>query len=432
MDPVTQTPQTRIAPIHVAFMISLGALLLVAGFAGGVLIQRDFLSQTATNEPLVVSSLPVDTGGTSAAGQFQRFAEVIRLVDEQYYDLPTDEAELADFWTSLEEQAIRGMTRGLDGYSAYLPKVEQQRAAEQLEGAYEGIGVWIVLTDGEMKIISPIPGSPAEAEGILAGDVILAVDGQPVTAMSAEDALALVRGPEGSTVEITVKRSEQEEPLRFVVERRKIPLPAVIYDYYEDSGVAVAQITIFGDRTTQELDQAIQRARDDGAIGMVVDLRNNGGGWVESAREAIGRFVPADRGPALYEDFDPAVEGDERTESIINGDGGVYELPVVVLVNNGTASSAEIVAGALQDYERAVIVGQQTFGKGSVQRVYPFDDGSTFRLTFAHWFTPEGSRIDGQGIVPDVVLETPDEDAENDIMLETAIRAVVEQGAGTE
>lgn len=422
--------EIRITPAHVAFLISFAALLVVAGFAAGVVAERDLLSNSSADDPLVIGSLSLDTDGTSAEGHFSRFEDVVALIDEEYYSLPSKSEEAAEFWSALEEHAIQGLTSGLDGFSTYLPKVEQERAAEQLEGAYEGIGVWITSKNNDLTIIAPIPGSPAERAGLLAGDVILEADGQPVAGLTADEALELVRGPEGSTVTLAIRREGVSEPMLIEVERQKIILPAVAYEFLPDEKVAVAQITIFGARTIPELDQAIARAQKDGAIGMVIDLRNNGGGWVESAREVIGRFVPADQGAALIEDFDPSIEGDERSEPILAGEGPPYELPLAVIVNRGTASASEIVAGALQDYDRAVLVGEKTYGKGSVQRVHPFDDGASLRLTFAHWLTPNGSRIDGEGITPDIVVEGAEESSEPDIQLDAAIQSVIDQAAG--
>jgi carboxyl-terminal processing protease len=188
--------------------------------------------------------------------------------------------------------------------------------------------------------------------------------------------------------------------------------------------VGIIKIVVFGDKTAAELDAALQAAKNDGVDGIVLDLRNNGGGWVQSAQETIGRFVPAETGAALWEDFDPNVEGDEIDQPILDGDVDAYDVPLVVLVNNGTASAAEIVAGALLDYERAIIVGETTFGKGSVQRVHEFDDGSSFRLTFAHWLTPNKNAIDQAGITPDVEASETPPNEKGDTQLESAIQVL--------
>jgi carboxyl-terminal processing protease len=183
------------------------------------------------------------------------------------------------------------------------------------------------------------------------------------------------------------------------------------------------QVTVFGDNTTAELDAALKQAQQDGAKGVILDLRNNGGGWVDSAQEMIGRFVPESSGPALYEQFDP--DGSERTaQPIISGEVKMYDVPLIVLVNAGTASASEIVAGALRDYHRAEIVGERTFGKGSVQRVHDFQDGSSARITFAEWLTPSEGRIQGEGIEPDVVVDAGLDGASVDNQLLSAINVL--------
>ena len=325
------------------------------------------------------------------------------------------------FWNVLEEKAIQGLTQGLDGHSAYLIPSASEAAADNLNGTYEGIGVWISAEAGSLQVVAPVPGSPAEEAGILAGDLIVEINGQTTEGMDDASAVNALVGPAGETVELVVQRPPSEERMEFSVVRQRINYPVVTYDFDASSNVAIIQITIFGDRTTAELDAALTRAKNDGASGLVLDLRNNGGGWVQSAQETIGRFLKADAGPALYEDFDPLADGDEQAEEILTGDVSELELPVVVLVNQGTASASEIVAGALSDYDRAEIVGERTFGKGSVQRVHEFDDGASLRLTFAQWLTPEKRTIEGEGLAPDVEVQAVDDPEGVDEQLAAAI-----------
>lgn len=279
-----------------------------------------------------------------------------------------------------------------------------------------------------MTIVAPIPGSPADEAGIRPGDVILRIDGTAVQGLTDSEALELLKGPAGETVALDLQRKDGSL-LSLEIERRKIPVPMVTYTRDEGANIGVIRIVVFGDKTAAELDAAIEAAKTDAVDGIILDLRNNGGGWVQSAQETIGRFVPADRGPALYEDFDPGVEGDEIAQPIIAGDAPVVDLPMVVLVNNGTASAAEIVAGALRDYERATIVGETTFGKGSVQRVHEFDDGSSFRLTFAHWLTPKKHGIDKAGIEPDFAVAATPENEKGDAQMEAALQVLSRKSA---
>ena len=408
------TEMTVRKPVLLTFMVSMGVLIALTAFFLGALAQREWLPDQLGIESGISS-------GSDADGNLDRLAQVEQLIADEYYGRPQADEDREAFWSGLEGSALTGLASGLDGYSTYLPPEDQQQAANQLEGTFEGIGVWVATRDGKMTIVAPIPGSPAEEAGILAGDVILQIDGTSLEGLTETDALALLKGPAGEKVSLVLQRG-QEPPATMEVERRKIPVPVVTYSLDEEANVGIITIVVFGDKTAAELDSAIQAAKNDGVDGIVLDLRNNGGGWVQSAQETIGRFLPADSGPALWEDFDPSIDGDEIEQPIVAGDVNAYELPLVVLVNNGTASSAEIVAGALNDYERATIVGQETFGKGSVQRVHEFDDGSSFRLTFAHWLTPDQHAIDKEGISPDIeVAETPPNEV-GDTQMDAAIQ----------
>jgi carboxyl-terminal processing protease len=403
-------------PVLITFLVSMAVLIALTFFFLGALAQREWLPNRLDGK--TISAAP------SGNSNLDRLAQVEQLIADSYYGRPQDTQNQEAFWDELEGQALSGLASGLDGYSTYLPPEDQKRASNQLEGTFEGIGVWVATRDGRMTIVAPIPGSPAEEAGILAGDVILQIDGTSVEGLTDTDALELLQGPAGEKVSLVLQRGNGE-PMTLEVERRKIPVPVVTYKFDEDANIGIITIVVFGDKTAAELDAAIQAAKNDGVKGIVLDLRNNGGGWVQSAQETIGRFVPADSGPALWEDFDPAGDDDEISREILSGDVTAYDIPLVVLVNNGTASAAEIVAGALRDYGRATIVGETTFGKGSVQRVHEFEDGSSFRLTFAHWLTPERHAIDKIGIAPDVKVATTPPNETGDFQLDAAVQVLV-------
>jgi carboxyl-terminal processing protease len=208
------------------------------------------------------------------------------------------------------------------------------------------------------------------------------------------------------------------------VDREAIVIPAVKYEPQADGKVAHITVGIFGDNTTKELDEALAQAKRDMVEGIVLDLRGNGGGWVSGAEEMIGRFVPEDVGPALYQDLDLIDDGDLVAEPIVGGGESTFDTPLVVLTDGGTASAAEIVAGAIRDYDRGVLIGENTFGKGLVQRVHDFDDGSSARITFARWLTPDQLPIPVDGIAPDVVVTRAPE-AEVDAQLDRAVATLL-------
>ncbi len=395
-------------------IFGLGLLVAVTSFGAGILTERDLINDDGSG------SISTEAGSSDHTS----YNEVRRLVDEEYFGNPADPTAAAEFDETLEYSAIQGMMSSLDDYSTFLVPSEQTAVREQLSGEYQGIGVWVDFPEGKLVVISPMAGSPAEEAGILSGDVIVAVDGLVVNQTNEEDAFQMVRGPEGTTVRLTISRAGTEGTFDVDVIRRRIPVQSVIYRPIVESKLAYIQVTVFGDNTTKELDAALKQAQADGAVGIILDLRNNGGGWVQSAQEMIGRFVPTTNGPALYEDLNP--DGSERTpEPIIEGDVKLFDIPVVVLVNGGTASASEIVAGALRDYDRAIIIGEQTFGKGSVQRVHDFEDGSSARITFAEWLTPNELRIQGEGIRPDIVIAMDPNNPGGDTQLDRAIVTLI-------
>jgi carboxyl-terminal processing protease len=401
-------------------VISLGMLIAVTSFAAGILSERDlFHGESSIDVGNRIGSLTADS--ETGNDDFARLDQVRSLIESEYYAWPDDPAARAALLRDLENRAIQGMMQGLDGYSAYLVPVEQKPLAEQMSGEYEGIGVWVESPDGVLTIVAPMPGSPAEAAGLRSGDVIDAADGHALAGVGEQDALALVRGPSGTKVRLTIRRPGTPQAFDVEVMRQKIQMPAVVYHKLADSNLGYIQVTVFGDKTTAELDAALGRARADRVKGIILDLRNNGGGWVQSAQEMIGRFVPADKGVALYEDVDPN-DADLTPEPIVAGGTEVFDLPVDVLVNSGTASASEIVAGALRDYGRARLVGERTFGKGSVQRVHDFNDGASARITFAVWLTPNKTVIQTEGLEPDVEVASAATADSGDPQLDRAVK----------
>jgi carboxyl-terminal processing protease len=286
-----------------------------------------------------------------------------------------------------------------------------------LEGAYEGIGAWVDTDADFLTIIAPMAGSPAEAAGLESGDQIIAVDGQDMTGVPAQLVIRRVMGPEGTTVVLTIRREGVAQAFDVEVRRGKISVPSVESETLED-GVAYIRLSSFGDGTVGDLRAALRARLADEPVGIILDLRGNGGGYLTSAIDVSSEFIG--EGVILTERF-----GDAREEVYsADGDGLALELPLVVLIDGGSASASEIVAGAIQDHGRGWLVGEPSFGKGSVQNWHALDDqAGAVRVTIARWFTPDGRSIEDGGLLPDVeVAISPDDvTAGLDPQLERAI-----------
>lgn len=406
--------KTSNAALRVILLSSFVLLLGMGSFGTGILAERYvFHPRVVSNDSTTTQESSVSRDSTSSPQvDTSRIDEVLKLLEDEYFYGPIDRSQrLYD--------ALGGLVNGLpDDYTRFLPPEQSRESRQQLSGEYEGIGIWVEAPEGKLTIISPMKGSPAESAGLLAGDVIVAIDGQPTSGLTQQEAVQRVRGPSGTLVHLTIERPGAADQLEFDVERAKIATPAVVYALVDD--IAHISVTVFGDKTTAELDQALRDTERDGARGVVLDLRNNGGGWVNSAQEMIGRFVAADAGPAFFDDEqgDPAKA---KPQPILSGEIRELTIPLVVLTNGGTASASEIVAGALRDYERATIIGTKTFGKGSIQRIHQFDDGSSVRITVAEWLTPQRLRIQGEGIAPDIEVQADAQVGAQDPQLDRAL-----------
>jgi carboxyl-terminal processing protease len=274
-----------------------------------------------------------------------------------------------------------------------------------LRGAYEGIGALVSVDDeDQIIIVSPFDGSPAMQAGVRAGDIVLKVDDVAVTGMPLEEAVRLIRGPRGTTVRLTILREEEITPLEIEVVRDEVELATVGGMVLEDD-IGYVRVALFSERTSQELQETLQELMAENLSGLILDLRNNPGGVFPSAAiEVASQFV--DEGVIVYQQFS---DGREQAHRALRG-GLATDIPLVVLVNQGTASNSEVVAGAIQDHERGVLIGEQTFGKGSVQRVHELSDGSSLHVTMALLFTPNHHPIHDEGLTPDIVVPFTEED----------------------
>jgi carboxyl-terminal processing protease len=304
--------------------------------------------------------------------------------------------------------AINGLTFQLDDDYTYLRDPEEAAFFnESLQGSFEGIGARVAEAEGGgVRIVEPFSGQPAWNAGIRRGDVILAVDGQDITRMTLQDAISLIRGPKGSEVLLTIQ-SEGQEARDIEVMRDRITVPAVEYRML-DNGVAYLRLGEFSAPASEQVREALESLQEQNPVGLVLDLRGNPGGFLRSAVEITSEFI--DEGPVVIERFK---DGREEVFEAERG-GSALDIPLVVLVDEGSASASEILAGAVQDTGRAILVGARTFGKGSVQIPDELSDGSVLSITTARWFTPNDRLIHGEGLLPDIEVERTEEDIEAD------------------
>jgi carboxyl-terminal processing protease len=333
-----------------------------------------------------------DSGATYE--QLRLFTEVLSIVQNQYVDeVPPRE---------LIYSAIKGTLRGLDPHSSFLDPDSYREMQVETSGSFGGLGIEITLRDDILTVVAPIEGTPAHRAGLQPGDRIVKIDGLPTKDMQLADAVKRMRGKPGTRVTISVVREGWTEPHDFEITREQIRVHSVrTHDL--GNGIAYIRLRQFQEQTAHDLDAALEKFSRNGMKALILDLRNNPGGLLTSAVEVSEKFIE-DGKLVVY------TEGRVRNQNMrfsAHAKKPLTSVPMVVLVNQGSASASEIVAGALQDYGRAVLVGTQTFGKGSVQTIIPLSDGSGLRLTTAKYFTPKGRSIHGKGITPDIVVEVP-------------------------
>ncbi len=408
--------------IKIIIGIFIAGVLLAGAFSGG------FLAATLLpggNALPGINDLNPFASGPSAEPSattpdeletlFIPFWEAWNIVHEQYVDQPVDDL-------ALMQGAIRGMMDALgDKQTFYMEPQVYENETSSLQGSYEGIGAY-VDTDGEyLTIVSPIEGSPADAAGLKPGDKVIAIDDEDMTGVAPEEARLKVLGPDGSQVKLTVAREGESAPLDFVITRAEIVIRSAEGKMLED-GIAYVDINTFGEKTTAELREALDELMAQNPRGIVIDLRNNPGGYLNTSVEVSSEFI--DEGLILIEQYGNG----RRDEYKALGNGRATDIPLVALINEGSASASEILAGALQDYERATLVGVQSYGKGSVQNWQPLsNDQGAARVTIAKWLTPDERAIDQIGLTPDVWVELTAEDfaAERDPQLDAAVETLL-------
>ncbi|AIQ43984.1 S41 family peptidase [Paenibacillus sp. FSL R7-0297] len=325
----------------------------------------------------------------------KKLGTALSLIESNYYET-VDREKLID-------GAVNGMMEALgDPYSNYMGKETAARFEESIEGSFSGIGAEVSSDNGKVVVVSPIKGSPAEKAGIQAKDVILSVNGESLEGLELNDAVAKIRGPKGSDATLKIQRTGTAEPLEFVITRDDVRLETV-YATMEKDNIGVIEVTQFSQNTGKRFEEELTKLETQGMKGLVIDVRNDPGGVLPVVIEMAEQFVPA--GKAIVQ-----VEDKNKQREVSTSKGSRKKYPVVVLMNKGSASASEIMAGALQQSAGAKLIGEDSFGKGTVQTSFEeqLGDGSLLKITIAKWLTPDGTWIHGKGIKPDIAVAQPD------------------------
>ena len=370
--------QNRLKVVAIAVLLGVSA---ISGF------NISYAQNVETdNGESVQKSLPLE--------QLRNFSDIFARIKTDYVEQVGDK--------ELLENAIRGMLAGLDPHSTYLDPEEYKELKIGTTGQFGGLGIQVGMENGFVKVISPIDDTPAYKAGIETGDLIIRLNDKSVKDMSLNEAVKVMRGKPGSTIELSVVREGVEEPLKFKLKRAIIKVKSV-KSHLLEPGFGYVRISTFQSKTAQHLKDAIKRLAEKNKMalnGLVVDLRNNPGGVLNSAADVSDLFI--EQGKLVYT---KGRTEDSYFEFTAHPGDIIEDAPMVVLINGGSASASEIVAGALQDHKRAVIMGEKSFGKGSVQTIQVLRNGGAVKFTTARYFTPNGRSIQAEGIVPDIVLE---------------------------
>jgi carboxyl-terminal processing protease len=383
------------------------ALLILLAVAAGCGVQQ---SGGGGEPDFIIEGLPPE---------FERLVEVWELLEGEHIKGNELDAQ------AMSDGAITGMLEAMDDpYAAFLNSEQYQIATQDLKGFFEGIGAEVGVRDGNITILAPMPGAPAEKAGIRPGDVILEIEGESAEGISLLEAVNKIRGEKGTTVTLLVLHLDDAEPVSIIVTRGVIPLTSVRF-LMQDGRIGHLRLLSFAETTNKELLAALEKFDRSDGVGLVLDLRNNPGGLLTSVVEVTSQFL--DDGLVLYQ-LD--AQG-RRTDWQVRSGGKALDVPMIVLVNEFSASASEVFTGAIMDHGRATVIGTTTFGKGSVNNLWPLEDGSGINFTIAHWFTPNGTLIEGEGISPDVVLEGQSDgpgDAQLDLAIQT-LRGQIARGS---
>jgi carboxyl-terminal processing protease len=387
---------------------TVGLVLIAMLFVSGA-----YLGGWATNGYINPPPAPPSDSSTPSDWKptFGVFWEAWNLVHQDFYKVPIDDSALVN-------GAVGGMVDSLgDPHTAFTEAKIAAISRTQLQGSFEGIGATVEMVEGRLTVVSPISGSPAEKAGILPGDIILEVDGTAIQGMDINQAISLIRGPKGSTVKIKVQRAKQPT-FEVSLVRDTIRTTFVTSKMIEGTSIGYIRMSEFGQTAGDELRVALQTLNTQKPKALILDLRRNPGGFLTVAVDVASEFLPKDQTVIIEKD-----KNGKAQKLTTTGGALAQDLPMVLLVDNGSASASEILSGAMRDYKRATIIGVRTYGKGSVQNVHTLSDNSELRVTIAHFFSPLDKEIDQVGINPDIEIKISEDDIANkrDPQLDAAI-----------
>jgi len=388
--------------------------VLITTVVSIVLVTGAFAGGYAVSARVFPPAPPPDGGAPSDwKPYFPVFWEAWRYVHQDFYKTPIDDSKLV-------YGSVSGMVDALnDPYSHFTDPATAKITGTELQGSFEGIGATVEMVEGRLTIVAPIKDSPADKAGLLPGDIVLKVNETIIQNMDVNQAVALIRGPKGSTVTLQIQRIKQPAPFTVSIVRDTIRTPFVESRMIEGTNIAYLRLNEFGTTAPDEMNTALGQLLAQHPTGLIFDLRRDGGGLLDVSIDVASEFLKGGQTVLIEKQKDGTVQ------QLKTHDGGLAtDIPMVLLIDGGSASASEIVSAALKDYKRATLIGTKTFGKGSVQFVNTLSDQSELRVTTAHFFSPKGNEINGVGVSPDIEVKVTDDDLANkrDPQLDRAIQ----------
>lgn len=397
---------------------TLGIFLLLVFFSGTVFYGGFYYGKSQVPSICSIEGISNKTLGQPSDVDFSLFWDTWKIVQEKYAERANLDKKNMVFG------AIEGMVKSLkDPYTVFMKPEQSKQFQDDVSGSFSGIGAEIGIRRDVLTVISPLEDSPAQRAGIRAGDKILKIGDTVTSDLTVNEAVSLIRGPKGTTVKLTISRASSDEVEEITITRDDIKIPTISLEFKNDGKIAYIELYNFGETAPSEFRNKIMEVLKSSADRIILDLRNNPGGYLEVAQDLTGWFVDSGSIVAI-EDFGNGIEPHEYRAS---GNSVLKNMPLVVLINEGSASASEIMAGALRDLRGVKLIGGKSYGKGSVQELINLRDGTSVKVTIAKWLTPSGKSIMNEGLEPDISVEITKEDFENirDPQLEKAIEEVL-------